>query len=58
MLVGPFVGAAVIRGAAETYEELGVVKQVPSPLIFVAAAVVLLLILVPVTLLRRKDSSA
>ncbi|KZM37253.1 major facilitator superfamily protein [Oerskovia enterophila] len=58
MLVGPFVGAAVIRGAAETYSELGVVKQVPSPLIFVAAAVVLLLILVPVTLLRRKEPAA
>ena len=58
MLVGPFIGAAVIRGAAETYEELGVVKQVPSPLIFVAAAVVLLLILVPVTLLRRKEPAA
>lgn len=58
MLVGPFIGAAVIRGAAETYSELGVVKQVPSPLIFVAAAVVLLLILVPVTLLRRKEPAA
>ncbi|OCI29913.1 MFS transporter [Oerskovia enterophila] len=58
MLVGPFIGAAVIRGAAETYSELGVVKQVPSPLIFVAAAVVLLLILVPVTLLHRKEPAA
>lgn len=45
MIVGPFVGAAVITGAAETYEDLGVVKQVPTPWIFIAAAVILVLVL-------------
>lgn len=54
MIVGPFVGAAVISGADETYVDLGVVKQVPSPLIFLAAAVLVILVLVPMTLLRRQ----
>lgn len=53
MVVGPFIGAAVISGAAETYVDLGVVKQVPTPWIFPAAALVVALIVVPVALLRR-----
>lgn len=54
MVIGPFLGAAVIRGGAGTYEELGVVKSVPTPDIFLAAAVVLLTVLLPVWLLRRR----
>ena len=53
MLVGPWIGAAVISGAAETYVELGVVRQVPTPWIFPAAAAVAVLILIPARLLRR-----
>ncbi|CAM3504566.1 MFS transporter [Isoptericola cucumis] len=53
MVVGPFVGAAVIVGADETYVDLGVVKQVPTPWIFPAAAAVAVLVVVPVALLRR-----
>ena len=53
MVLGPFVGAAVIAGADETYVDLGVVRQVPSPWIFLAAAVVVLLVVVPMHLLRR-----
>jgi len=52
MVVGPFLGAAVITGADETYVDLGVVKQVPTPWIFVAAAVVALLVVVPARRLR------
>jgi MFS family permease len=52
-VIGPFIGAAVISGAAETYTELGVVKQVPTPWIFVAAAVVAVLTLLPLAALRR-----
>ncbi|GAA5202637.1 MFS transporter [Microbacterium jejuense] len=55
MVAGPFIGAAVIVGAAETYVDLGVVKQVPTPWIFPAAAVVAVLVVVPVLLLRRHD---
>ncbi|WP_406079374.1 MFS transporter [Micromonospora sp. NBC_00858] len=54
MLIGPYLGAAVITGAGETYADLGVVKQVPTPNIFLAALAVLALILVPVLTLRRR----
>ncbi len=55
MIIGPAIGAAVIRGSDSTYVELGVVKTVPTPAIFLAAAVVLLLT-VPFVLLLRKQS--
>ena len=54
MLIGPFIGSAVIRSSPQTYVELGEVKSVPTPGIFLAAAVVLLLILPPVLALRRR----
>jgi MFS family permease len=57
MVVGPYVGAAVITGTGETYTELGVVKQVPTPGIFLAALAVLALILVPVLALRRRANA-
>lgn len=43
MLLGPAIGARVILNSGRTYEELGVVKSVPTPEIFLAAAVVLAL---------------
>jgi MFS family permease len=52
-LVGPFVGAAVIIDADEFYLDLGVLKQVPTPGIFLAAAITLVLIVIPVLALRR-----
>ncbi|MBK6763647.1 MAG: MFS transporter [Micrococcales bacterium] len=56
MVIGPFIGAAVIRGADEYYEDLGQLKQVPTPGIFVAAAVVVLIIVIPVAALRRRSA--
>lgn len=56
MVIGPFIGAAVISGADEYYEDLGQLKQVPTPAIFAAAAVVILLIIVPVQALRRQEN--
>ena len=53
MVIGPFLGAAVIANADETFVDLGVVKQVPTPWIFPAAAVVVALIVFPVWQLRR-----
>lgn len=53
MLIGPQIGAAVIRGSDSTYVELGQVKSVPTPAIFLAAAAVLLTSLAPVFLLRQ-----
>ena len=56
MILGPALGAAVIRGSDSTYVELGVVKTVPTPGIYLAAAAVLLLLLVPVLALRRREA--
>ena len=58
MVLGPFIGAAVITGADETYVDLGVVRQVPTPWIFPAAAAVVVLIVLPVVLLRRRERTA
>ena len=55
MVIGPNIGAAVIRGSDSTYVELGQVKSVPTPGIYLAAAVILLLCLVPVFFLRRRE---
>ena len=56
MVVGPFIGSAVIIGANETYLDLGVLRQVPTPWIFLAAAAVALLTIVPVYLLHRLNT--
>lgn len=55
MIIGPMIGAAVIRGSDSTYIELGQVKTVPTPSIYLAAAMVLLLTALPVILLRRRE---
>ena len=57
MIFGPAIGAAVIRGSDSTYVDLGVVKTVPTPSIFLAAAIVLLLILPPVLALKKKEGT-
>ena len=57
MLVGPFIGAAVIASNNETYTDLGVTRIVPTPAIFLAAAVVLLLAVVPAVRLRARIAS-
>jgi MFS family permease len=55
MVIGPNIGAAVIRGGSGTYVELGQVKSVPTPGIYLAAAAVLLFTLLPVHFLRMKE---
>jgi MFS family permease len=57
MVAGPFLGAAVIVGANETYLDLGIVKQVPTAWIFLAAAVVAVFVVIPVRLLGRVPAS-
>lgn len=47
MIIGPFIGAAVIKNSGMTYEEMGTIKQVPTPTIWLAAAILAILILVP-----------
>ena len=55
MLIGPAIGAAVIKNSNSTYIELGQVKTVPPPEIYIAAAAVLILSFIPVLLLRRRE---
>ena len=54
MIIGPSIGAAVIKNSGRTYTDLGVVKSVPTPAIFLAAAIALLLITVPIFILKRR----
>jgi len=54
MIVGPFIGSAVIQNSPSTYVELGVTKTVPTPAIFLAAGAVLILTLIPIFLLKRR----
>jgi len=58
MIIGPAIGAAVIRGSESTYVDLGQVKSVPTPSIYLAAAVVLLTVAVPVLLLKKSGKAA
>ena len=58
MIIGPNIGAAVIRSNPMTYEDLGQIKTVPTPGIYLAAAAVLLLITVPVLLLKKRERRA
>lgn len=58
MVIGPYIGAAAIRNSHSTYEDLGVVKRLPTPSIFLAAAAVLLLTILPVVLLQRRQARA
>lgn len=55
MIIGPYIGAAVIKNSNSTYVELGVVKNVPTPSIFLAAAVVLLFVIFPIMMLKRRE---
>jgi MFS family permease len=54
MIVGPFIGSEVIRQSGAVYEDLGVTKNVPTPAIFLAAAVCVLLVILPVLGLYRR----
>lgn len=55
MVIGPAIGAAVIKGSDSTYIELGQVKTVPTPGIYLAATAVLMLVFIPIFLLKKKE---
>ena len=55
MILGPALGAAVIRGSESNYVELGQVMTVPTPGIFLAAAGVLILLIPFVFALKRQE---
>ncbi|NLD51314.1 MAG: MFS transporter [Clostridiales bacterium] len=56
MIIGPFLGSFVIGQGGATYTDLGVIRQVPTPAIFLAAAVVLLLCLLPLMKLHKQEA--
>ena len=53
-VTGPYIGAAVIGSSGQTYEDLGTIKQVPTPDIFLFSGIVLLLIAVPLFVLHMR----
>ena len=55
MIVGPFIGSLVIKNTNLTYVELGVIKQVPTPLIFLAATILLIFAVVAFLKLRKLE---
>jgi len=57
MITGPAIGAAVIRGSGSTYVELGQIKSVPTPDIYIAAAVILLMVYLPVLILKKREKN-
>ena len=55
MIIGPFIGAWLIKSTAGVYEELGQIKNIPTPDIFLIAAFVLIFILVPLYFLGKNQ---
>lgn len=55
MIIGPFIGSAVIKNSDMTYMDMGQLKSVPTPGIFLAAAVVLLFVVIPVLALKKRE---
>lgn len=57
MVTGPYIGAGVITNTGLTYEELGQIKPVPTPEIFLASAIVTLFAFIPIAaflIVRKK----
>ncbi len=56
MIIGPYIGSAVIKNNPMTYtDDMNQVNTVPTPYIFLAAAVALLPIIIPVIILKVKS---
>ena len=60
MIIGPFIGNTLIKNSGITYTELGVIKDVPTPILFLAASFILipLCILVCIRLKEEKNASS
>lgn len=56
MVIGPFIGSAVIKNASEFYVELGVSKPVPTPGIYLVSAILTVLILIPLYFAFRQEN--
>ncbi|MCD7723802.1 MAG: MFS transporter [Clostridiales bacterium] len=61
MVIGPYIGAAVISNNNATYEELGTVKHIPTSAIFLASAAVAFFAVIPSAVLyvmQKKKENA
>ena len=56
MIIGPVLGSMVIKGSNLTYIELGVVKSVPTPNVFLLASIITLFSILPLVLLKRSEA--
>jgi MFS family permease len=56
MVIGPAIGDAVIQSSDETYVELGVTKNLPTPNIFIAAAIVCVFAVIPMIILVKNKN--
>ena len=57
MVIGPFIGAKLIHSTAGVYEELGQLKDIPTPDIFLVSAFALIFILVPLFFLGKQHEN-
>lgn len=57
MVTGPYIGAYVIKDSIQTYIDLGVTKQVPTPNIFIAAATVSVFAIIPIIFMVKKHKN-
>ena len=57
MVTGPYIGSAVIANSGQTYNDLGVVKQVPTPAIFLTAAICMLALVIPLYFIIRRNKN-
>jgi MFS family permease len=53
MIIGPFIGS-IIAKSGKTYEEFGQIKDVPSNIMFLVAAIIILFILIPTFLVSKE----
>ena len=57
MVIGPWIGSMVIKGSGRTYTELGVVKDIPTPLMFIPAALLMLPLFLILIIRMKKEES-
>jgi MFS family permease len=55
MIIGPFIGARVISNSNVFYNDLGTIKPVPTPEIFIVSAIAVLFILVPLFIAFKNE---
>lgn len=55
MVLGPNIGSMVIKGGQSTYIELGVEKIMPTPNLFIVAAIIALASILPIIFLAKKE---